>query len=71
MSGAPAGDFVNAARWFKHISSFGAAETTAFPKSDFDVIVGNGEKEGRRRGRKRFNIEHLINDLISAESRLE
>jgi len=41
MSGAPAGDLINAARWFKHISSFGAAETTAFPKSDFDVIVGN------------------------------
>jgi len=41
MSGAPAGDYVNASRWFKHISSFGAAETVAFAKPDFDVVVGN------------------------------
>ena len=39
MSGAPAGDYVNALRWFKHISSFVAAETAAFAKADFDVLV--------------------------------
>jgi len=39
MSGAPAGDYVNASRWFKHISSFAATETTAFAKADFQVTV--------------------------------
>jgi len=42
MSGAPAGDYVNALRWFKHISSFVAAETAAFAKADFDVLVAGG-----------------------------
>jgi len=42
MSGAPAGDYVNALRWFKHISSFGAAETAAFAKPDFEVVVAGG-----------------------------
>jgi len=42
MSGAPAGDYVNALRWFKHISSFAAAETAAFAKADFEVVVAGG-----------------------------
>jgi len=42
MSGAPAGDYVNASRWFKHISSFAAAETAAFTKPDFQVTVAGG-----------------------------
>merc|ERR1712198_495474 len=42
MSGAPAGGYINALRWFKHISSFVAAETEKFAKADFDVVVGGG-----------------------------
>jgi len=44
MSGAPAGDYVNASRWFKHISSFAAAETAAFAKADFQVAVAAAPK---------------------------
>lgn len=40
ISGAPVGDYVNALRWFKHVSSFAAAETAAFAKADFEVAVG-------------------------------
>jgi len=42
MSGAPAGGYINALRWFKHVSSFVAAETEKFAKADFDVVVGGG-----------------------------
>jgi len=42
MSGAPAGDFVNALRWFKHISSFVAAEIDKFAKADFEVVLAGG-----------------------------
>jgi len=42
MGAAPGGDYINALRWFKHISSFVGAETAAFPKADFEVIVGGG-----------------------------
>jgi len=42
MSGAPGGDYVNAMRWFKHVSSFVAAETAAFAKPDFDVLISGG-----------------------------
>lgn len=41
MSGAPAGDYVNALRWFKHISSFAAAESAAFAKG-IEVTVAGG-----------------------------
>jgi len=42
MSGAPGGGYVNALRWFKHISSFVAAETDKFGKADFEVVVAGG-----------------------------
>lgn len=40
MSGAPAGDYVNALRWFKHISSFSAAESAAFAKGIEVTVAG-------------------------------
>jgi len=42
MSGAPAGSYINALRWFKHISSFVAAETDKFAKADFDLVLAGG-----------------------------
>jgi elongation factor 1-beta len=42
VGAAPGGDYINALRWFKHISSFVGAETAAFPKADFEVVVGGG-----------------------------
>merc|ERR1719414_2128060 len=42
MSGAPAGSYINALRWFKHISSFAAAETDKFAKADFDLVLAGG-----------------------------
>lgn len=42
LSGAPAGDYINAMRWFKHISSFVAAETAAFAVADFEIVVAGG-----------------------------
>merc|ERR1719445_2430855 len=58
MSGAPGGDYVNALRWFKHLTSFAAAESAKFGKADFEVVVGGGAAParpakkggGRRRG---------------------
>jgi len=47
MSGAPGGDFVNALRWFKHISSFAAAESAKFGKADFEVVVGGAAAPAR------------------------
>ena len=44
MSGAPGGDYVNALRWFKHLTSFAAAESAKFGKADFEVVVGGGGK---------------------------
>jgi len=40
MSGAPAGDYINALRWFKHISSFSAAESAAFAKGIEVTVAG-------------------------------
>jgi len=42
MSGAPASSYINALRWFKHISSFVAAETVKFAKADFDLVLAGG-----------------------------
>jgi len=42
LSGAPGGDFINALRWFKHVSSFVAAETAAFATADFEIVVAGG-----------------------------
>jgi len=47
MSGAPGGDFVNALRWFKHISSFAAAESAKFGTADFEVVVGGAAAPAR------------------------
>jgi len=47
MSGAPGGDFVNALRWFKHISSFAATESAKFGRADFEVVVGGAAAPAR------------------------
>jgi len=47
MSGAPGGDYVNALRWFKHLTSFAAAESAKFGKADFEVVVGGGAAPAR------------------------
>ena len=50
MSGAPAGSYINALRWFKHISSFVAAETDKFAKADFDLVLAGGGNVGIGKG---------------------
>lgn len=62
MSGAPAGDYVNALRWFKHISSFAAAETATFTKADFEVTVVGGAAAAPARPAKKVVEEEEDDD---------
>jgi len=62
MSGAPAGDYVNALRWFKHISSFAAAETATFTKADFEVTVAGGAAAAPARPAKKVVEEEEDDD---------
>jgi len=62
MSGSPAGDYVNALRWFKHISSFAAAETATFTKADFEVTVAGGAAAAPARPAKKVVEEEEDDD---------
>merc|ERR1739844_277788 len=62
MSGSPAGDYVNALRWFKHISSFAAAETATFTKADFEVTVAGGAAAAPARPAKKVVEEEEVDE---------
>jgi len=62
MSGAPAGDYVNALRWFKHISSFSAAESTAFAKGIEVTVAGSAAAAAPARPAKKVVEEEEDDD---------